>query len=113
MTYDPNVPVATQSPGAFPTQANTNWARLKTIIKADHVFNDTEPVPSTDGFHKQVTMLVRGEPSPPISPADAILYSKLDANSLPQLWYYNGTTDLQMTPFGQTSPISIVGSQVL
>lgn len=60
MTFDANVPNGGQSPGLFPTQANTNFARLKTLINAEHVFNDTAGV--TDGVHKQMTTINRSDP---------------------------------------------------
>ncbi len=52
MSYNTNIPNPTQSPSLFPGQATTNWTRLKTIINADHQFNDS--VASTDGYHKVV-----------------------------------------------------------
>jgi hypothetical protein len=49
MAYDNVIPVATQSPGVFPAQSQENFTRLKTIIDADHQFNDA--VASNDGYH--------------------------------------------------------------
>jgi len=54
MTFSVNVPVATQSPGLFPAQMNTDLSRLKLIIEGNHQFNDTVGVPNTDGFHNRV-----------------------------------------------------------
>ena len=95
MTFDPNVPNASQSPGLFPPQNNTNFARLKTIIAGDHVFNDTTQ--TSDGFHNQVHMFVRASPST-LDGANSILYSWVDANSQTQLRFYNGAFDYQITP---------------
>lgn len=96
MTFDPNVPNSSQSPGLFPAQNATNMARLKTIINADHVFNDTGQ--ATDGFHKQCTMIVRTQPGSLPTGANSILYSWLDSNGQTQLRFYNGTDDFQITP---------------
>jgi len=73
MTFDPNIPNAGQSPGLFPPQNNQNFARLKTIINADHVFNDTTQ--ATDGYHRQATMIARAQPVALPTGSNAILYS--------------------------------------
>jgi len=52
MTFNPAAPLTTQSPSLFPTQNQTNMARLKTIVAVDHQFNDTAA--SNDGFHNVV-----------------------------------------------------------
>lgn len=96
MTFDPNVPNGGQSPGLFPAQNNTNFARLKTIINADHVFNDTAQ--STDGVHRQCTFIARAQPVALPGGTNAILYAWLDSNSQTQLRFYNGTIDYQLTP---------------
>lgn len=106
MTFDANVPNAGQSPGLFPPQNNTNFARLKTIINADHVFNDTSQ--STDGVHRQVTMIARASPSSLPAGTNSILYSKVDGSGQTQLFFYNGTLDVQMTPPQELFPIRIV-----
>ncbi len=110
MTFDPNIPNAGQSPGLFPAQSNTNYTRLKTIINADHVFNDTAQ--STDGFHRQCTMLVRAQPGSLPAGSNAILYSWLDAASQTQLRYYNGANDFQITP-QVAAPTKLTGSVAL
>jgi hypothetical protein len=109
-TYNPNVPNSAQSPGLLPPQANANFNRLKTIINADHIFNDTGA--ENDGYHRQCTMVVRDKPDPLPDASNAVLYSKLDVSSQAQLWYYNGTNDYQLTPFAPT-PTKIVGTTVV
>lgn len=109
MTYDPNQPNASVSPGLFPTGNNTNFARLKTIINADHVFNDTAQ--STDGIHRQMTMIVRAMPVALPMGTNSILYSWIDGSGQTQLRFYNGTDDFQLTPPEELYPIRIVGSQ--
>ncbi len=110
MTFDPNVPNAAQTPGLFPGQNNTNFGRIKTIVNKDHVFNDTAQ--TTDGVHRQVTMIVHAAATPGDLPAgtNAMLYSWLDANSQAQLRYYNGVGDFQLTPPDQLYPIRVTGA---
>lgn len=99
MTFDPAIPKAAQSPGLFPTQNNTNYTRLKTIINADHVFNDTAA--STDGVHKQMTLVSRAHPvgALPVG-TNSMLYSF--SGTTQQLWFYDGSSHFQVTP---TMPI--------
>ncbi len=103
MTFSANVPNAGQSPGLFPAQMNTDLTRLKEIINAEHVFNDTKPTPSTsdtDGVHRQVTTINRADPITLIDDTNAILYTKaVDGTS--QLFFYNGASIQQVTPFAQ------------
>ncbi len=90
MTFNPSVPNAAQSPGLFPPQNNTNFTRLKNIINADHVFNDTEPFPNNDGVHRQVTILNRAPPAGAIaSGAAGIMYAAANAMGNSELAYYN------------------------
>lgn len=110
MTFDPNVPNAAQSPGLFPAQMNTDLARLKTIIQGDHVFNDTAG--PTDGVHNQMTMVARAMPAtPPGLPAgtSGIMYCWLDANGNAQMRWFNGLTDIQVTP-GIVAMVNFDGS---
>jgi len=67
MSFNPNVPNASQPPDLFPPQNATNFSRLQTIIQKDHQFNETAQV--TDGVHKQVTMIARALATPASLPA--------------------------------------------
>ena len=107
MTFDPNVPNASQSPGLFPAQMNTDLARLKTIINADHVFNDTAQ--STDGAHRQMTMIARAIPVALPAGTNGILYAWVDGSGRTQMRFYNGVTDVQMTP-GIVAMVNFDGS---
>ncbi len=109
MSFNPTTPNASQSPGLFPIQNNNNYNRLKAIINNDHVFNDTQNV-NTDGIHRQMTMLARAHPVGPITDANAILYANVDGAGQTQLWFYNGTTDTQLTLPQMLLPIRVVGS---
>lgn len=96
MTFNPSVPNAAQSPGLFPAQNSTNFTRLKTIINADHVFNDTAQ--ATDGVHRQVTLISRATPAVLPAGTNGILYSKVDTLGSSQVYFWNGAVDYQVTP---------------
>ena len=93
MTFDPNVPNASQSPGLFPAQMNANLTRLKTIILGDHVFNDTAQ--PDDGTHKQVTLVARVDPVSLPAGTNGILYGKI-AGSTAKVFYYDGARVFKM-----------------
>lgn len=103
MAFDPSVPNAAQNPKMFPQQGNIDFKRLKTIIGGDHVFNDA--VTATDGIHKQVT-LTNVETVPATVLKDtAVVYSRLEGVDKPtQLYFFNGTTEQQVTPDIVTFP---------
>lgn len=61
MTFSITVPNASQSPGIFPAQANVNWDRVKTILEANHQFNDTAA--TNDGYHINMKMLPQATPA--------------------------------------------------
>lgn len=111
MTFNTNVPNAAQSPGLFPAQNNTNFARLKTIINNDHIFNDTAA--ANDGTHRQVTLTDRAIPGSLPTNTNAILYTWLDTLGRSQLRYYNGIADWQLTPYDELLPIGSKGSASL
>lgn len=102
MTFNPAAPSNSSSPGIFPAQNRTNMQRIKALFNNDHVFNDTASVvpnlPGTDGAHRQVTLINRATPSVLPTGTNAILYSKVDTLAVTQLWFYNGTTNFQITP---------------
>lgn len=109
MSFDANVPNASQSPGLFPGQSNTNFTRLKNIINADHVFNDSAQ--ATDGVHRQCTMIARASPGSLPAGTNSILYTWLDSGSKAQLRFYNGVTDQIITPLDIEAPLRVVGTQ--
>ena len=94
MTYNAGTPNANASPGVFPTQANTNFTRLKTIINAEHVFNDTTQ--ADDGVHKQVSLVTRATPGSLTSGTNGMAYVT-QINGVGQLFFYNGSTDEQIS----------------
>lgn len=90
MTFNPGIPVQTQSPGQFPAQMHANLGRLQAIIEADHVFNNT--VAPNDGIHKQVKMLNRDIPVVLDNGESGIHFAVSNLMGQSQEWYYNGTS---------------------
>ncbi len=94
------VPVATQSPGLFPAQGQTNFTRLKAIIDRDLNFTDSST--ATQGCHKQVTFLPRLDPSEPPTSSDippgaiSMIYSKRASDLVPEIWYSNDVYNSQL-----------------
>ncbi len=88
MTFDANQPNASESPANFPTPANVNNTRIKTLINAEHVFNDTAQ--ADDGVHRQMTMIARTDPVSVPAGTSAMLYTKI-VSGTPQLYFYDGT----------------------
>lgn len=83
MTYDVNVPNASQSPGVFPAQNNTNFTRLLTIINEDHKFNLSAA--SDDGYHKIIHYINQsgtfGDNTPTPIPGTGLGYTKTVSTS--------------------------------
>lgn len=109
MTFNNLIPQAADSPGIFPAQSQVNFTRLKTIIDADHQFNDTAA--TNDGYHNLIHMI-------PQAPTGALagigrLYPKISSGVV-QLFYMDDSgTEYQITPQYITSPIRITGTGVL
>lgn len=88
--------------------------RIKNLFNNDHVFNDTAyagpDLPGTDGCHRQVTMIT--VPTAPVvlpNGTNAILYTDLDSLSVAQLYFFNGSTTVALTPLFQ-GPLKVTGS---
>lgn len=123
MTFDPNVPNGGQSPGLFPPQNNTNFARIKTTFNADHVFNDTAQ--ATDGVHRQVTLIARADPSSLPAGTNGIFYNNTFGSTAKPFYYdgarifmcpltvasvaWNAAGTIQDTPFNVTSVVNASG----
>ena len=94
MTFSTNVPAASDSPGLFPAQAQTNWGRLKTIIDANHQFNDTAA--ANDGYHVNMKMLGQAVPANDATVGQPFVDS---ADSTNQLSWKDGSNNVyQITP---------------
>lgn len=107
MNYSVGVPNAAQSPGLFPAQSNTNFLRLKSIINAEHNFTDGSA--TAEGIHKQCTFVNRDTPGG-LPAGNGVLYSKADSLGASQLNWYNGASNIQLTPYQTLLPIRVVGS---
>lgn len=94
MTFNPAVPLNSDSPGIFPAQNQTNMTRLQTILSADHQFNLTAA--ANDGWHTLIHMI-------PQAPSGALsgigrLYPKSVSGTV-QLFYMDDTgAETQITP---------------
>lgn len=106
MTFNIVVPSSNQSPGLFPTQNNTNFQRIKDIVNNDHNWTDSTSL--SEGIHRQVTLISRNTPVG-LPAGNGVLYSKPDSGGASQLRWYNGASDVQITPGVQV----VVGSAVL
>lgn len=78
MTWSASIPDGASSPSLFPTEAQTNWSRLQSIITADHLFSTSSS--SDQGYHKIVHWVNQGGDLGDNSPAPATgvgqLYTK-------------------------------------
>lgn len=111
MTYNASVPVAGSSPGLFPSQANANFARLQTLLGADHQFNNSAA--ANDGYHKLVHMDIPNPLPTGALPSTGRLYVKTNSG-LVQLFYMDSAgTEYQLTPQSSTEVSKIVGSASL
>lgn len=91
LTYNNNVPAGPDDPADDQPQMLVNTQSINSILDVDH-FTFVEP---NSGFHRQVTFPQNFTPSVPTSPP--VLFTALDPNNLPQLFWYSGgatkTTD--------------------
>ena len=94
MTFNPTVPLNSDSPAIFPAQNQTNMSRLQTIVGADHQFNLSAA--TNDGYHTLVHMI-------PQAPTGALagigrLYVKAFGGVI-QLYYMDDAgTEYAITP---------------
>jgi len=96
MTFDPGIPVKTQSPGLFPDQMHADLNRLKTMIETDHVFNNTAQ--ANDGIHKQVRLINNSFPIGGfVNGENGIHFAVANALGQSQEWYVNNSMYLPET----------------
>lgn len=81
MSFDASIPQSGQSPSLFPAQNQTNMSRLKTIISANHQFNDA--VDASDGKHNFCQFPEQAS-DPSTAANEFALYAK-EAQSVSQL----------------------------
>lgn len=106
MTFNPSIPLASNSPATFPAQSQANFGRLQILLGADHQFNLTAA--ANDGYHTLVHMI-------PQAPTGALagtgrFYSK-SVSGLVQAFYMDDAgTEYQLTPQSVTETSKIVGT---
>lgn len=109
MTFNSAIPLNSDSPGIFPAQSQTNFARLQTIVSADHQFNLTAA--ANDGWHTLIHLI-------PQAPSGVLAntgraYSK-SVGGLIQFFYMDDAgTEYQLTPQSVTEVSKIVGTSLL
>lgn len=110
MGFAVTVPIANQTPGAFPAQSNTNFQRLFDVINAEHVFST---VTSTDqGTHKKVSFTdLTLAPTIPTG-TSGTLYSALDTSGSGQseLFWKNAVRIQKITAQEYFLPQRITGT---
>lgn len=98
MTFNAAIPLNSDSPSIFPAQSQTNYARLQTLVGADHQFNPTAA--ANDGYHNLIHMTLQ-------APTGALastgrLYGKSSAGRVHAFYMDDTGADYQITP---TMPI--------
>ena len=109
MTFNPAIPLNSDSPSIFPTQSQVNYGRLQTIIGGDHQFN-LSAAPD-DGYHN-VVHLTQQAPSGALA-ATGRLYVKSIAGLIELYYMDDAGLEQQITPFSALVPIKVSGSQVI
>lgn len=109
MTFNPAVPLNSDSPSVFPSQNQTNMSRLQTLIGANHQFNNTAA--TDDGYHNLIVMT-------PQAPTGALagygrLYVKSNGGVIQLFYMTDAGTEIQITPDDLLNPIKVNGSQSL
>lgn len=108
MTFNASVPLNSDSPSIFPTQNQTNMARLQTILGADHQFNLSAA--ADDGYHNLVHLTQQ-------APAGALaavgrLYVKSASGAINLFYMDDAGLEYQITPVA-IAPTKVTGSVVL
>jgi hypothetical protein len=94
MTFDPNVPLNSDSPAIFPPQNRGNMGRLQTIISADHQLNLTAA--ANDGYHN-IVHLTQQAPSGVLAATGRVFVKSV--SGVIQLFYMNDAgIESQITP---------------
>jgi hypothetical protein len=109
MTFNPAVPLNSDSPSIFPSQNQTNMARLQTLLGTNHQFNNTAA--ADDGYHNLIVMT-------PQAPTGALagygrLYVKSSGGVIQLFFMTDAGTEIQITPDDLLNPIKVNGSQSL
>lgn len=94
MTFNPAVPLNSDSPSLFPAQNQTNMGRLQTLLGADHQFNLSAA--ADDGYHN-VIHLTQQAPSGALA-ATGRMYSKSSASRIHAFYMDDTGDEYQVSP---------------
>lgn len=94
MTFNPAIPLNSDSPSIFPGQSQTNYGRVQTLLGADHQFNLTAA--ANDGYHNLVH-LTQQAPSGVLA-ATGRFYAKSSASRIHAFYMDDQGSEYQMTP---------------
>lgn len=108
MTFNAAIPLNSDSPSIFPTQSQTNYARLQTIIGADHQFNLSAA--ADDGYHN-VVHLTQQAPSGVLA-ATGRVYAKSASGAVNLFYMDDAGLEYQITPIS-LAPTKVTGSVAL
>ncbi len=98
MSFNAAVPLNSDSPSIFPSQNQTNMARLQTLLGADHQFNLSAA--ADDGYHNLIH-LTQQAPSGPLASIGR-LYGKSSASRIHAFYMDDTGEEYQVSP---TMPI--------
>lgn len=99
MTYNPNIPQATDNISVDQPKILTNFSQANTLFGLDH-FSFNNATVANRGLHQQVTFPTPLGAAPTPSNPEGILYPLADPNdtsSRTQLYFKNGSTSFQVT----------------
>lgn len=94
MTFNAAIPLNGDSPGIFPSQCQTNMARLQTLLGADHQFNLSAA--ADDGYHNLVH-LTQQAPSGALA-ATGRVYAQAIAGKINLFYMNDAGGGFQITP---------------
>lgn len=96
MTFNPAVPLPSDSPGIFPAQNQGNMTVLQTIISKDHQFNNTPMGGDNSGYHN----LIHLTPQAPAGALPAIgrFYGKAAGARIQSFYMDDAGNESQISP---------------
>lgn len=94
MTFNPAVPLNSDSPSIFPAQSQTNFARLQTLLGSDHQFNLSAA--ANDGYHNLIHMTIQA-PSGALA-STGRLYAKSSAGRIHCFYMDDTGAEYQVSP---------------
>ncbi len=98
MTFNPSIPLNSDSPSIFPAQNQTNMSRLQTLLGADHQFNLTAA--ANDGYHNLIHKTVQAPTG--ALPTTGRSYVKMVSGRIHDFYMDDTGAEYQITP---TMPI--------